>query len=43
MYFEPGIEVTDKTEFWHGSLWQESPLFGSEKLLLHNSKYFIKI
>jgi hypothetical protein len=41
MYFGPGIETTNKKEFWHGSLWQELPLFGCEKLVLHNSKSFI--
>lgn len=39
MYFGAGIEDTNKTEFWHGSLWQESPLFGCEKISLHNCKY----
>ena len=38
MYFEPGIETTNKSEFWHGSLWKESPLFGCEQLSSHNSK-----
>jgi len=43
MYFGPGIETTNKTEFWHGTLWQESPLFECEKILLHNSKNIIFI
>ena len=43
MYFGPGIEATKKTEFWYGFLWQESLLFGCEKILLHNSKNFIFI
>lgn len=45
MYFGPGIEVsTNRTEFWHGTLWQESPLFGCEKMTINNSKSsFIKI
>lgn len=38
MYFGPGVEVTNKTEFWHDTLWQESPLFGCEKVKLHNGK-----
>ncbi|RGB23882.1 hypothetical protein C1646_773862 [Rhizophagus diaphanus] len=27
MYFSPGIEANVKSEFWHGTLWAESPLF----------------
>ena len=41
MYFGHGIEVTNKTELWHGDLWQESPLFGCEKMTVNNGKYFI--
>ena len=40
MYFRPGIETTNKTELWHGTLWQESPLFGYEKITLNDSKNF---
>jgi hypothetical protein len=40
MYFAPGIETTNKTELWHGTLWQESPLFGYEKITLNDSKNF---
>ena len=28
LYFGPGIEDDQKSEFWHGKIWQESPLFG---------------
>jgi hypothetical protein len=28
LYFDPGIEDDQKSEFWHGKIWQESPLFG---------------
>jgi len=28
LYFGPGIEDDRKSEFWHGKIWQESPLFG---------------
>jgi len=28
LYFGPGIENDQKSEFWHGKIWQESPLFG---------------
>jgi hypothetical protein len=40
MYFGPGIEATNKTELWHGTIWQESPLFGCEKILLNNGEEF---
>ena len=39
MYFGPGVEVANKSEFWHGTLWQESPLFGQEKTTFNNSKF----
>ena len=28
MYFGPGQEVINKSEYWHGNLWAELPLFG---------------
>ncbi|CAG8715210.1 10888_t:CDS:2, partial [Cetraspora pellucida] len=28
MYFGPGVEAETKEEFWHGDIWQQSPLFG---------------
>jgi hypothetical protein len=31
MYFGPGMVVTEKREFWHGELWQDSLLFGEDK------------
>ncbi|GBC15840.2 hypothetical protein GLOIN_2v1764038 [Rhizophagus irregularis DAOM 181602=DAOM 197198] len=30
LYFGEGIESDSKSEFWHGELWQRSPLFGAE-------------
>ncbi|PKC51661.1 hypothetical protein RhiirA1_483248 [Rhizophagus irregularis] len=27
-YFGAGVEVTNKRELWHRTLWHESPLFG---------------
>jgi hypothetical protein len=30
MYFGPGIDSETKSEYWHGTLWAESPLFGQE-------------
>jgi hypothetical protein len=32
MYFGPGVIATEKREFWHGELWQDSPLFGEYEL-----------
>ncbi|CAG8773304.1 4981_t:CDS:2, partial [Acaulospora morrowiae] len=36
MYFGPGIIEEEKYEFWHGDLWQDSPLFGKYKIKLNN-------
>ncbi|CAG8579124.1 9414_t:CDS:2, partial [Dentiscutata heterogama] len=32
LYFGPGVIKNEKSEFWHGNLWQESPLFGSHDI-----------
>lgn len=40
MYFGPGIEANDKSEFWHGNVWQESPLFGQSSIEINKGKYF---
>ena len=34
MYFGPGAEANVKSEFWHGTLWAESPLFGQENIIV---------
>ena len=34
MYFGPGIDSEKKSEFWHGNLWGESPLFGQHEILI---------
>jgi len=34
MYFGPGINSEIKSEFWHGTLWGESPFFGKEKIII---------
>ncbi|PKB96582.1 hypothetical protein RhiirA5_385250 [Rhizophagus irregularis] len=39
MYFGPGIDTGKKSEFWHGSLWAESPLFGQEDIIISQVKY----
>lgn len=37
MYFGPAILTENRIEFWHGDLWQESPLFGSSSITIRNS------
>ncbi|CAB4385992.1 unnamed protein product [Rhizophagus irregularis] len=39
MYFEPGINSEEKSEFWHGNLWGESPLFGQHEILISEVLY----
>ena len=34
MYFGPGIDSETKSEYWHGTLWGESPLFGEDKITI---------
>jgi hypothetical protein len=34
MYFGPGIDSEIKSEYWHGTLWGESPFFGQEKITI---------
>src|SRR6266545_4473997 len=34
MYFSPGIDSEIKSEYWHGTLWGESPFFGKEKITI---------
>ncbi|CAG8763302.1 17149_t:CDS:1, partial [Dentiscutata heterogama] len=36
MYFGPGQAVTHKSEYWHGNLWSESPLYGQESITINN-------
>lgn len=38
MYFGPGIDSETKSEYWHGTLWAESPLFGQEQLTISQGK-----
>ncbi|UZO17773.1 uncharacterized protein OCT59_009113 [Rhizophagus irregularis] len=40
MYNGPGIEVENKSEFWHGELWQQSPLFGEHNITINSVEYF---
>ena len=32
MYFGPGVVTDEKQEFWHGELWQDSPMFGEYEI-----------
>ena len=34
MYFGPGVDSEIKSEYWHGTLWAESPLFGQAQLMI---------
>jgi len=43
MYFGSGIEVEEKTEFWHGEIWKESPLFGQDTLDINGGYIYIYI
>jgi hypothetical protein len=38
-YFGAGVEVTNKRELWHGTLWHESPLFGLTSISYNDGKY----
>ena len=39
MYFGPGVVTEKKCEFWHGELWQDSPLFGECELTIDTGLY----
>ncbi|PKC53288.1 hypothetical protein RhiirA1_404412 [Rhizophagus irregularis] len=41
MYFGPALEVKEKSEFWHGDLWGESPQFGQETIVIKQVLYQI--
>jgi hypothetical protein len=34
MYFGPAIKVRKPKEFWHGTLWRQSPLFGEDTVMV---------
>ncbi|PKC54996.1 hypothetical protein RhiirA1_446940 [Rhizophagus irregularis] len=40
MYFGPGIVANEKREFWHGELWQDSLLFGENKIRITNEEFY---
>src|SRR5262249_50695323 len=39
MYFGPGINSKVKSEYWHGTLWGESPLFGKDRIIILGVEY----
>jgi hypothetical protein len=39
MYFGPGVDSETKSEYWHGTLWAESPLFGQAQLTISGGNY----
>ena len=41
MYFGSGQEVINKSEYWHGNLWAESPLFGQESIIVNKDNSII--
>ena len=41
MYFGPGVDSETKSEYWHGTLWAESPLFGQEQLMISDGNYIL--
>lgn len=41
MYFGAGVDSKTKSEYWHGTLWAESPLFGQEQLMISGGNYLL--
>ena len=41
MYFGPGIDSETKSEYWHGTLWGESPLFGKDQIIISGGNNII--
>ncbi|PKB92785.1 hypothetical protein RhiirA5_443381, partial [Rhizophagus irregularis] len=39
MYFGPDVDSKIKSEYWHGTLWAESLLFGKEQLMISEEIY----
>ena len=39
MYFGPGINSEIKSEYWHSTLWGESPLFGEDQIIISGKEY----
>ena len=32
LYFGPGMKIASSSEFWHGTIWRESTLFGADSV-----------
>lgn len=43
MYFGRGIESPEKSELWHGDIWQRSPLYGDATISIDNGKTSLMI
>ncbi|GET60727.1 hypothetical protein GLOIN_2v1790377 [Rhizophagus irregularis DAOM 181602=DAOM 197198] len=43
MYFGAGVDSKTKSEYWHGTLWAESPLFGQEQLMISGEVWLLQI
>jgi hypothetical protein len=41
IYNGPGVEVENKSEFWHGEVWQQSPLFGEHSIIINSGIFKI--
>ncbi|CAB4398402.1 unnamed protein product [Rhizophagus irregularis] len=39
MYFRPNVNSETKSEYWHGTLWGESPLFGQHEIIISEVIY----
>ena len=39
-YIDSKVEVKEKSEFWHGDLWGESPQFGQESIVIKQGIYY---
>ncbi|GET52594.1 hypothetical protein GLOIN_2v1790940 [Rhizophagus irregularis DAOM 181602=DAOM 197198] len=39
MYFGPGVNSETKSEYWHRTLWGESPLFGQHEIIISEVIY----
>ena len=39
MYFGRGVESQEKSELWHGDIWQRS-LYGDVTIVINNGKTF---
>ena len=40
MYFGSSIDSEVKSEYWHGTLWRESPFFGEEEIIIFEGNDF---